>query len=303
MKTLFYASCCALLLSAPAMGQKDACRFETDTSQPLQTIDGFGASDAWSMQYVGIWADSVRRQAADWLFSRKNDSNGRPLGIGLSIWRFNIGTGSAEQGEESGIGSPWMRTERLLTPDGAFDPTRQRGQRNILQMAKERGVETFIGFFNSPPVDYTQNGMATNTGRDGTLNLKADCYDKFAQYAAGVVKGLEHHDGIRLDYVCPVNEPDGHWNWIGPKQEGTPATNREVARLATGIRHTSPVQSGQCGHLYRQSAQRPSSDGRTQLLDQHAAAVPARYPHAAQGHPGPVWRTVLADRDLHHEQR
>lgn len=232
MKTLFYASCCALLLSAPAMGQKDACRFETDTSQPLQTIDGFGASDAWSMQYVGIWADSVRRQASDWLFSRKNDSNGRPLGIGLSIWRFNIGTGSAEQGEESGIGSPWMRTERLLTPDGAFDPTRQRGQRNILQMAKERGVETFIGFFNSPPVDYTQNGMATNTGRDGTLNLKADCYDKFAQYAAGVVKGLEHHDGIRLDYVCPVNEPDGHWNWIGPKQEGTPATNREVARLA-----------------------------------------------------------------------
>ena len=135
MKTLFYASCCALLLSAPAMGQKDACRFETDTSQPLQTIDGFGASDAWSMQYVGIWADSVRRQAADWLFSRKNDSNGRPLGIGLSIWRFNIGTGSAEQGEESGIGSPWMRTERLLTPDGAFDPTRQRGQRNILQIA------------------------------------------------------------------------------------------------------------------------------------------------------------------------
>ena len=30
----------------------------------------------------------------------------------------------------------------------------------------------------------------------------------------------------------PVNEPDGHWNWVGPKQEGTPATNREIAGLA-----------------------------------------------------------------------
>ena len=26
------------------------------------------------------------------------------------------------------------------------------------------------------------------------------------------------------------NEPDGHWNWLGPKQEGTPATNREIAK-------------------------------------------------------------------------
>ena len=28
----------------------------------------------------------------------------------------------------------------------------------------------------------------------------------------------------------PFNEPDGHWNWIGPKQEGTPATKKEIAR-------------------------------------------------------------------------
>ena len=40
------------------------------------------------------------------------------------------------------------------------------------------------------------------------------------------------HDGIHIDYICPVNEPDGYWNWQGPKQEGTPATNRETARIA-----------------------------------------------------------------------
>ena len=32
-----------------------------------------------------------------------------------------------------------------------------------------------------------------------------------------------------------MNEPDGHWNWLGPKQEGSPATNREVARLAREV--------------------------------------------------------------------
>ena len=44
------------------------------------------------------------------------------------------------------------------------------------------------------------------------------------------LKGVEKHDGIKFNYLCPFNEPDGHWNWIGPKQEGTPATNREIAR-------------------------------------------------------------------------
>lgn len=45
-----------------------------------------------------------------------------------------------------------------------------------------------------------------------------------------MVEGVEKHDGIKFNYICPVNEPDGHWNWTGPKQEGTPATNREIAQ-------------------------------------------------------------------------
>jgi hypothetical protein len=53
---------------------------------------------------------------------------------------------------------------------------------------------------------------------------------------ATAVKGIEEHDGIHFDYICPVNEPDGHWNWLGTKQEGSPATNREIARL---VRETS----------------------------------------------------------------
>ena len=62
--------------------------------------------------------------------------------------------------------------------------------------------------------------------------MKDDCYDDFARFIATSLKGIEEHDGIHIDYVSPINEPDGHWNWLGPKQEGSPATNREVAHVA-----------------------------------------------------------------------
>ena len=202
------------------------------TDAPRQTIRHFGASDAWSMQTIGLWPDSAEQaKVADWLFSLDTDAAGQPRGIGLSLWRFNLGAGSAEQGRESQINRS-TRTECFLSSDGSYDWSRQAGQRRFLRLAKERGVPYFLAFLNSPPVHFTQNRLATNTGRDGTLNLRDDSYDRFADFMAKALRGLEEHDGIHFDYLCPVNEPDGHWNWQGPKQEGSPATNREIARLA-----------------------------------------------------------------------
>lgn len=217
-----------LLLTTTANSQ--AIHYRIDAKKPLQVMEHFGASDAWSTQYIGLWPDEKRNQIADWLFSTENDCLGQPKGIGLSLWRFNVGAGSTEQGEASQIGSSWNRTECFLEADGTYNWDKQQGQRNFLRLAKERGVEQFLAFLNSPPVHYTQNGLATNTGRGGTLNLKPECYTKFADFLANIVKGVEKKDGIRFNYLSLFNEPDGGWNWIGPKQEGTPATNCEVAK-------------------------------------------------------------------------
>ena len=205
------------------------------TDKPQQKVLHFGASDAWSMQFIGNWDEKEQEKVADWLFSTDNDKDGNPRGIGLSVWRFNLGAGSAEQGDEAQINFS-TRTECLMRPDGTFDWTKQAAQRKFLKMAKERGVPRILAFLNSPPVYFTQNGLATNTGRGGTYNLRDDSYEKFARFMADAVRGIEEHDGVHIDYLCPVNEPDGHWNWTGPKQEGTPATNREIARIirATG---------------------------------------------------------------------
>jgi len=64
-----------------------------------QTLHGFGASDAWSIQFVGKnWPVEKRNQMADWLFSRDTTEGGAPEGIGLSIWRFNVDAQSAAEG-------------------------------------------------------------------------------------------------------------------------------------------------------------------------------------------------------------
>jgi O-glycosyl hydrolase len=201
-----------------------------NTSSSQQTIEHFGASDAWSMFALGLWREEQRNQIADWLFSMKTDEQGQPLGIGLSLWRFNLGAGSAEQGDSSQI-NKGTRTECMLCKDGSYDYSKQMGQRNFLKLAKERGVPYILAFCNSAPVYFTKNGLATNTGRGGTINLRDDCYDDFAKYLVTAVKGIEQHDGVKIDYISPVNEHDGNWNWTGPKQEGSPATNREVAHL------------------------------------------------------------------------
>lgn len=195
-----------------------------------QTMSNFSASDGWSMQFVGLWPQQKVSEISDLLFSTENDKDGKPKGIGLSLWRFNIGAGSAEQGDSSQIGSPWTRSECFLLPDGTYDWSKQQGQRNFLQEAKKRGVDQFLGFILSAPVYWTQNGLATNTGRGATFNIQPDRYDDFARFMADVTVGLEKYEGIKLNYICPFNEPDGHWNWVGPKQEGTAATNKEIAQ-------------------------------------------------------------------------
>lgn len=200
--------------------------YHIETHKTEQTIRHFGASDAWSMQYVGLWPDEQQSQIADWLFSTENDAHGQPKGIGLSVWRFNLGAGSAEQGDSSHI-QPSTRTECFLRPDGAYDWTKQRGQRHFLQLAKERGVPHFLAFMNSSPVQFTKNGLATNTGRDGTLNLREECYPDVARFAAKVMKELEKRTVFTSIISVRSTSPMGTGTGWGPSKKGRrPPTGR-----------------------------------------------------------------------------
>jgi len=166
-----------------------------------QTIHSFGASDAWRIQFIGkYWPLEEREAVADLLFSKSFDSEGNPKGIGLSLWRFNIGAGSAEQRAGSGISNEWRRTECFLDKNGHYDWTKQAGERWFLDSARRHNLEYALGFCNSAPWFLTGNGLTRSTGGAG-MNLKDEHYGDFAAFLARV------GDHFKFDYLSPVNEP------------------------------------------------------------------------------------------------
>ena len=200
-----------------------------DAQSSFQTIDGFGASDAWQCAIVGKnWPLEKRERIADLLFSREVDERGNPKGIGLSIWRFNLGAGTVEQGDASDIRNPWRRAECFQNADGSYDWSKQAGQQWFLRAAHRRSVERFLAFHNSPPVHLTRNGKGYASKGSPHLNLKAG---KLEAYAGFMVDVLEHfqEEGLAFDYLSPFNEPQ--WAWDSPGQEGTPALNTELYDL------------------------------------------------------------------------
>lgn len=202
-----------------------------DPSKTFQTIRHFGGSDAWACQFAGNWPLAKKSGIADLLFSRDTLADGRPKGIGLSLWRFNAGGGTTEQGEASGIRDEWRRAESFFGSDGGYDWNKQAGQMWFLNAAKERGVGEFLLFPNTPPVQFTTNGKGFAT--NGQPNLSAGQFDKFAGYLADVIEGVAKKTGITFQYVSPVNEPQ--WDWSDGGQEGTPYFNNQVAAITRSL--------------------------------------------------------------------
>ena len=204
---------------------------QVDTQTTFQRIDHFGASDAWSGQFVGNWPNQKKESIADLLFSKEMDDQGSPIGIGLSLWRINLGAGSAEQGEESGIRDAWRRAPSFMDESGNFNPSDQKGQLWLALAAKQRQVEHLLTFLNSPPVWLTRNGKAfTDSGNQS--NLSMENYGAFSDYIVASLKGLKS-EGLDIDYISPVNEPQ--WDWQDGGQEGTPFWNHEIAGIVRSL--------------------------------------------------------------------
>ena len=211
----------------------DTCQqkatLQVNLTNTHQTIHSFGASDAWSSKFVGNWANLTKKnQIADYLFSMDVDPGGNPKGIGLSLWRFNIGAGSYEQGDSSGIADEYRREECFQNPDGTYNWNKQQGQQWFLSAAKQRGVKYLLGFAASPPVYMTINGKAYGTG-SAVFNLPPSRFHNYADFLVQVCKHFEG-TGTPLDFISPVNEPQ--WNWgASNNQEGTAASNTDIANL------------------------------------------------------------------------
>ena len=228
--TLFSVTACSSKLEIPEPPVYNKVRnISVDLNQEMQTIDGFGASDAWRCQMVGkYWPEEKRNQIADWLFSQEVDENGNPKGIGLSMWRFYIGAGSTEQGLDSDIADEWRRSECFLSADGTYNWNKYEGQRWFLKAARDRGVERFLAFNLSAPVHMSINGKGFSI-KEKRMNIKAGMMPDYADFLVECIDNLQKKEGVKFDYLSPVNEPQ--WDWSKGSQEGTPATNEEISQF------------------------------------------------------------------------
>ncbi len=192
----------------------------------LQTMESFGASDAWQCNFIGKnWPTDKRNKIADLLFSQGLDADGNPKGIGLSLWRFNLGAGSAEQGDASDITDEWRRSECFTTDGVSYDMTKQAGQVWFMKAARERGVDKLLAFANSAPVYLTQNGKAYASIKE-FYNLKDGKMSDLADFWTTSLDKLKTEHGLTIDYVSLFNEPQ--YEWDGTGQEGSPATNANI---------------------------------------------------------------------------
>jgi O-glycosyl hydrolase len=217
---------------------------QIDLLQKAQVIDNFGSSGCWFSEGIGRdWPDAKRQKIAELLFSRKLDANAQPQGIGLSAWRFNIGAGTLEQGDSSGIKDFRKRSDSFLNKDGTYDWTKQVGYRFFLQKAKDYGVENLIAFANSPPVQFTKNGLGFKTDKDYRSNLREDSYKAYATFLGTVIKHFDQ-EGLHFNYISPVNEPQWDWSkkYMHAEQEGSPWRNEEIFRIVKDLNATLEQQ-------------------------------------------------------------
>lgn len=189
------------------------------------TWEGWGTSLCWWAHFLGGRPEDDQKKVLDLLFDPET-------GLNLNIVRYNIGgcpiyPGSREKTQND------VEEKQFRPPKGFkavpgfksshvsdYDWSADENQRKILLAARDRGVNSFEAFSNSPPDWMTVTGSCTGGWNFGAENLKEENFEVFADYLTEVVLQYREKWGIKFDFLEPFNEPDEGWWVIGGSQEG-----------------------------------------------------------------------------------
>lgn len=216
-------------------------RISVDLGDEKQTVQGFGASMAWTFQRLGLeGTDEVKEQSIAMLYGDD--------GLRLNIARFNIGGGSADENlddvfpyNQPGF-DPDRRAESFFmaedfldasdeqlkaafADESNYDFTRDAGALEMLDMALATGsIDKIVFFANSPHYLMTVSGTCTGAEVQQN-NLKEEFYEAYCDYILIIVKNLveDHLQGLEKMpevVISPVNEPQWDWGGEGSSQEG-----------------------------------------------------------------------------------
>ncbi len=184
---------------------------EIRPEKEYQIYKGIGASGAWWAQIVGGWSHideasgkSVRDRIAELLYNKE-------IGIGLNVYRYNIGGGSKHSGKGE-YSEPARATECFEVSKGEYDWSRDSNAVYMMKKCVENGADEVIFFVNSPIERLTKNGMAHNKKHQiFHENISKKNYKEFAEYCLDVTEHFVN-EGVPIKYLSPVNEPIWVWN-------------------------------------------------------------------------------------------
>ena len=184
-----------------------------DENEKGRELDGFGASACWWSQIAG---ESQNAEEIIKLLYSKD-------GLGLNIYRYNIGAGTADMNSE--IKDPWRVTESFYvynesTGEYEYDFTRDANAQKMLDLALSYGcVDTVVLFANSPHYSMTLNGDAYGNKNWWVSNLPQENYEAYAEYFCTIAEYFIKK-GVPVKAISPINEPNWSWGAESQHQEG-----------------------------------------------------------------------------------
>lgn len=193
-------------------------KIKVSESQTHQTMESFGASEAWWSQYVGGWTNidpetglEMREKIARYLYSKED-------GIGLTLYRYNLGAGTVENDAKGDYWDDYRKAQCFETEPGVYDFTKDANAVWFMKRCAELCGEEFKAvFFCNSPLTRLTNNKKGYLNKGTTSNIQPSNYDEFAKYVLDVTEHFVTEEGINVTEISPVNEPQ--WDWFGG-QEG-----------------------------------------------------------------------------------
>lgn len=203
-----------LMSISPAFAEETQLTVNENTV--FQTLESFGASGCWWSQYMGLWDEpygsggkTAREQLAALLYDRN-------FGIGLTGYRYNLGSGSADSGNGE-YADIHRRAQSFETAPGEYDWSKDEGAVWFLNEVTRLGAREVVLFCNSPLERLTRNGTAQMIKGQGNSNIDPENYAAWAVYCCDAAEHFLEM-GVPVRFISPINEPQ--WDWYAGNQEG-----------------------------------------------------------------------------------
>ena len=194
------------------------------SAKRLQTLYGWGTSACWWSQAVSD--ENTQSELAELLYGNS--------GLRLNIYRYNIGGGFDK--DLNRVQNPWRRTESFMLYDReketvSWDFTRDKNAVSVMKKCLALGnIDTLILFCNSPHYSQTSTGQASGSLLGHTCNIPKMNYRKFVDYVLDVTQHFLD-EGLPVNYISPINEPQWKWGGSYVWQEGCHYELEEVIEI------------------------------------------------------------------------